>query len=335
VVQKLKPAATVVPKIPVQAPFETFFIQGWARRRRPDEMRTTIDSYKQRAGRLDLTGVDFGSFAGQPLSCEVLRCLQYMHDVELHTVCYLRDLLLTPAHRDPDVTSFLACWVYEELWHGEAIGRVLEAHGIPAGSPRIAALRARRRWRDAKEIVTHVLSSALAGRSFVALHMAWGAINEWSTQAGYAQLARRSDHPVLKELLGRIMRQEGRHADFYASEAGRRLSGDRRARVVTRLALQRLWRPVGAGLMPDGELSFLVRYLFSDQQGRSAATRIDRHVDRLPGLSGLTLVTSAVDQLAGKSSGPWRTPRAQPPTPPQRAGTNTTTAHAPGSSIAA
>ena len=44
---------------------------------------------------------------------------------------------------------------------------------------------------------------------------------KWTTQAGYAQLARLSGHPVLSEVLGRIMRQEGRHIDFYASQAER------------------------------------------------------------------------------------------------------------------
>ena len=104
----------------------------------PGAMRTTIESYKQRAGRLSLEGIEFDDFKDRPLAPEALRSLRYMHDVEHHTVCYLRDLLLTPAHRDPDITSFLACWVFEEMWHGEAIGQVLEAHGEQAGAPRIA-----------------------------------------------------------------------------------------------------------------------------------------------------------------------------------------------------
>jgi hypothetical protein len=37
------------------------------------------------------------AFADRPLSPETLRCLRYMHDIESHTVCYLRDLL--PATR--------------------------------------------------------------------------------------------------------------------------------------------------------------------------------------------------------------------------------------------
>ena len=66
-----------------------------------------------------------------------------MHDVELHTICYLRDLLVTPAHADPDVTTFLSCWAYEELWHGEALGDVLAAHGRPSGAARVSARCAR------------------------------------------------------------------------------------------------------------------------------------------------------------------------------------------------
>jgi hypothetical protein len=65
------------------------------------------------------------------LSQAEARCLAYMMDIESHTSVYLRDLLATPAAFDPDVTAFLSCWVYEELWHGEAFSRFL---GEAAGS---------------------------------------------------------------------------------------------------------------------------------------------------------------------------------------------------------
>ena len=200
-------------------------------------MRTTIDSYKSRAGRLDLEGIDFDDFKDQPLPADALRSLRYMHDVEHHTVCYLRDLLLTPAHQDPAITSFLSCWVFEEMWHGEAIGQVLEAHGEEAGAPRIAALRDGRRRRQAASTLSTIASAAFAGRAFIALHMTWGAINEWTTQAGYARLAEAAGHPTLRELLRRIMKQEGGHIDFYASEATRRLADSPKAQKMTRFAL--------------------------------------------------------------------------------------------------
>jgi hypothetical protein len=260
-------------------------------------MRTTIDSYKSRAGRLDLDGIVFEDFADRPLSADALRSLRYMHDVEHHTVCYLRDLLLTPAHRDPVITSFLSCWVFEEMWHGEAIGRVLEAHGEPAGAQRIAELRRGRRRRQAVTTLSTIASAAFAGRAFVALHMAWGAVNEWTTQAGYARLADVADHPTLRTLLRRIMKQEGSHIDFYASEATRRLDDDTSAQRLTRYALSHWWRPVGSGVMPQPEVGFLLRYLFDGKKGTEALERIDRRVDRLPGQRDLHLLQRAVARV--------------------------------------
>jgi rubrerythrin len=261
-------------------------------------MKTTIDSYKNRAGRLDLDGINFDDFRDQPLPPEALRTLRYMHDVEHHTVCYLRDLLLTPAHQDPEITSFLSCWVFEEMWHGEAIGQVLEAHGEEAGAPRIAALRQGRRRKEAISTFSTIGSAAFAGKAFVALHMTWGAINEWTTQAGYARLAEKADHPTLRELLKRIMKQEGGHIDFYASEAGRRLADSPKAQKLTRFALKHLWRPVGSGVMPKEEVGFLVKYLFDGKSGGEMAARIDRRVDRLPGQGDLHLLDTAVSKLA-------------------------------------
>jgi hypothetical protein len=257
-------------------------------------MRSDIERFKQQVARLDLTGVDFAAFRDDPLPVPVLRCLRYMHDVEHHTVCYLRDLLVTPAHADPALTTFLTLWAYEELWHGEAIGRVLAAHDEPAGDRRIAPMRRRLGRRDRFSPIVHSLGAGVAGESFPALHMAWGAINEWTTQAGYARLAGRASHPVLTDLLNRIMRQEGRHVAFYAAEAERRLARSRRTQRLTRLALRRLWRPVGSGVMPPSEVAFLVRELFGDADGRAVVRRIDRRIDRLPGLGGLHLVERSV-----------------------------------------
>ena len=39
--------------------------------------------------------IDFDTFRAQPLGPDALRCLRYMHDVESHTVCYLREVLAT------------------------------------------------------------------------------------------------------------------------------------------------------------------------------------------------------------------------------------------------
>ena len=248
-----------------------------------------LDTYQRLVAPVELDDLDFDAFRAAPLDESVLRCLRYMHDVEQHTVCYLRDLLVTRAHRDPEITTFLTFWNYEEYWHGEAIGRVLAAHGESSGGARLEPLRRGLGWRN---VVSPLASMALSSvsRHLSAVHMTWGAVNEWTTQAAYARLAARSGHPVLSVLLRRIMKQEGRHIDFYVSQARRRLESSRAARRVTRLALARFWRPVGSGVMPPSEVGFLVRYLFEGDDGASMAARIDRRISALPGLEGLSLV---------------------------------------------
>jgi len=260
-------------------------------------MSFDIDHYRRISAKLDMDDIDFDAFKERPLAPDVLRCLRYMHDVENHTVCYLRDVLVTRAHRDPDVTSFLTFWNYEEYWHGEAIGKVLAAHDEDAGNGRIAALRQRLPKRDAWRPLTFQLGSAITPH-LTAVHMTWGAVNEWTTQAGYARLAKLADHPVLSDLLRRIMKQEGRHIDFYSSQASGRLADSRAAQRLTRWALRRFWAPVGSGVMPDQEVRFLSTYLFGDQEGLTLAERIDRRVDRLPGLDGLGLMRTAVGAAA-------------------------------------
>ena len=111
-------------------------------------MQLDIETYKRHAGRVSVQDIDFDAFRTRPLDLASLRCLRYMHDVEHHTVCYLRDLLVTSAHRDPEVTSFLTMWCFEEYWHGDAIGRVLAAHDEPAGTARIASVRSALRWNE-------------------------------------------------------------------------------------------------------------------------------------------------------------------------------------------
>ncbi len=255
-------------------------------------MSTDTDALVRRSARLVVDDIDFDAFARRPLDPDTLRCLRYMCDVEGHTMCYLREVLATRAHQDPHVTAFLACWCYEEHWHGAALSRVLEVHGDHAGALRARSLRAGRHRRDGLRLLLFAAGSAVSA-NLPAVHMAWGAVNEWTTQAGYARLAARAGHPQLTELLGRIMRQEGRHIDFYAGQARERLQASAAARRLTRVTLQRLWAPVGSGVMPSHEVRFMARHLFGGPQGLAAARRVDRQVGRLPGLQGLRLLERA------------------------------------------
>ncbi|MDV6011380.1 hypothetical protein [Haloechinothrix sp. LS1_15] len=256
-----------------------------------------VDDYARAAAPVRWDDIDLTVFRDRPLSPGTLRVLRYMCDVESHTVCYLRDLLVTPSHADPEVTTFLTMWNYEEYWHGEVLADVLSAHGVPTGSAHVREVRLRQGWRDKLAPIKQSVIANLVGDDFVATHMSWGAVNEWLTHAGYTRLMRIENHPTLTELLSRIAAQETRHIAFYATQARERLGRSSRAQRLTRFALARAWQPVGANVMPRAEVRHLVGHLMSGTDGDKAADRVDSKIDTLPGLSGLHLVRRRTESL--------------------------------------
>jgi hypothetical protein len=251
-----------------------------------------IESYTRRSRALDLEGIDWDAVPRHPLPREALRTLRYMQDIESHTVVYLRTLLATRAIDDPEVATFLACWFYEETFHGRALARFLAAAGEPV------APRPRSRPSLAERIEARV--TALVARAwpdFVGVHMAWGAINELTTLVGYRRLARVAAHPELSVLLQRIGRDEARHFSFYYQQAARRLLRPRAARVARRL-VDRFWAPVGSGVQPAAETRFLAAYLLADEEGRSAARRVDETIRALPGFADVDLLEAWVARHA-------------------------------------
>ena len=92
-----------------------------------------LDTYLARSGAVDLWAVDWAGVPKHPLPPGAIRTLRYMQDIESHTIVYLRSLLATRAIDDPDVATFLACWVHEETFHGLALERFLAAAGHPMG----------------------------------------------------------------------------------------------------------------------------------------------------------------------------------------------------------
>ncbi|MPZ93965.1 MAG: ferritin-like domain-containing protein [Propionibacteriales bacterium] len=235
--------------------------------------------------------LDLTEFERRPLSEDALRCLRYMSDVETHTVCYLRDLLVTPSHADPEVTTFLTMWNVEEYWHGELLDSVLSMHGVETGAEHTARVRQRLGWKDRLAPIQQSLLANVIGEGFVATHMTWGALNEWCAHGAYTAMSSKEDHPLLTEILTRIAKQETRHVAFYASQARPRLARSRKARAVTRFALDKAWAIVGSSIMPDDEVRHMLNYLYAGPEGLAAVRRIDAKVDdTLPGMAGLQLV---------------------------------------------
>ena len=88
-----------------------------------------LDAYLSRSGAVDLQTIPWDRVPRHPVPPEALRALRYMQDIESHTIMYLRALLETRAVDDPEVATFLACWVYEETFHGIALARFVRAAG--------------------------------------------------------------------------------------------------------------------------------------------------------------------------------------------------------------
>jgi rubrerythrin len=250
--------------------------------------------------RLDLDGIDFDAVPHYPLSREEVRCLTYMMDIETHTVIYLRDLLTTQAAYDPEVTAFLSLWVYEEFWHGEALGRFLSAAGERVEPDRPGRIRRDALTKDYLGTLSK-MTAARVLKDFVTVHMTWGAINELSTLNGYHRVIAKTRHPILTQLLGRIIKDERRHYAFYYNQAWKRLDGNPRAQKLVRWALDRLWAPVGTGVRPQSETDFVVLALFGDEDGMAAVWDMEGELSKLPGLGGMRLLRRAMAQAKHRS----------------------------------
>jgi hypothetical protein len=252
-----------------------------------------LDEYVGRSRALDLDDLRWDDIARHPLSPDAVRTLRYMQDIESHTIVYERELAKTRAIDEPEVATFLACWLYEETFHGRALRRFLDVAGHPTPERgRGSATFAQRLESAATAIV------ARAWPDFVAVHMTWGAINELTTLTGYRRLAELTRHPVLDDLLARIMRDEARHFAFYYKHAERRLARPGAARIA-RFLVDRFWGPVGSGVAPAEETRFVAQHLFSDAEGREAARQIDDTIRRLPGFADARLIEAFVDRHAG------------------------------------
>ncbi|MGH9280990.1 MAG: ferritin-like domain-containing protein [Acidimicrobiales bacterium] len=281
-----------------------------------------LDRHLRGSNRLDLAGVAWPDIRSYPLSGAEVRCLTYMMDIESQTMLFLRDMLSTRVVEDPHVTSFLACWAYEELWHGEALSRFLGEAGVrldpdratlawdapyPGRVERVRGIRRSRRRSGALGRAGLWLASGLF-REFPAALMTWGAVNELSTHTAYGRLVAGTSNPVLADVLGRLIRDERRHYAFYRLEAERRLAASATARRVTRVALDRFWAIVGTGIVPRAETDFVVLQLFGDADGQAAARQMDATVDSLPGQAGLRLFERALESASARRRSCTRIP---------------------------
>jgi hypothetical protein len=265
-------------------------------------MSFSIERYKQESRKLDVSGVEWNRIRDYPLSKGDLFFLHYAMDVENHVPLYLSHLLVTRACMNPVITTFLSLWAYEELWHGEHLSRFLVEYGIPLeNDTRIRNLRSDMGASNSISILSTMLAS-WALDDFAALYLSIGACNELSTATAYGALARNCRHPVLQDLLARIQKDERRHFAFYYNSAKEWLTDNPRGQMVGRIGMNLFWQVVGQGLKNQEEVDAISLYLFNDEAGLADVEMIDEKMGRLPGLSGIRLMTKARDDARRRNA---------------------------------
>lgn len=233
---------------------------------------------------LELAGIDWDAIPSHPVPDDVLTILAYMQDVESHTVVFPRTIFSQRAVDDEMIGTFLICWLYEEGMHGRALAKFLAC----AGRPVQQRVNGRTTFRDHIDRTFTTLLAAV-WRDFLALHMAWGAVHECTTIHAYQRLAQNNEHPVLNELLKRIIADEARHFSFYMWQAERRLAAPAVQRRV-RAIMDRFYAPVGTNHQPDELARWVSAYLFDGEEGRAAAERVDRTISKLAGFEDARLL---------------------------------------------
>ncbi len=150
---------------------------------------------------------------------------------------YLSHLLVTRARMDPILTAFLML---------ELRGAVARREPPKAAQPLWDRVRhaGPHRQRARQPRFAEQLESPLDQRpargslkDFSAVYLSIGAINELSTLTGYGALIRKSGHPVLQDLLRRIIKDERRHFAFYYNSAKEQPTGNMKAQRVDRWML--------------------------------------------------------------------------------------------------
>lgn len=231
---------------------------------------------------LDPTTYDWSTATDGTLSDDEVFQLTYAAQVEWGTEGTFASL---DTSGDPTIGRFLRIWLDQEVVHAALLSRFLEANGHPvAAAHRVPAQRrAARRGR-----VVNRAARLVFGDDFTAVHMAWGAVNELTTLRFYGLIRDRTSSPLLARILRDVMTQEALHYGFYRRAATARLDGNRRGQRLVRLALTRLWSPVGVGLRSRADADRLMRGLF--EPSPETVSRIDVAIGGIPGLAGLDLI---------------------------------------------
>lgn len=241
--------------------------------------------------------LDLAVFAAEPLAPDVTRLLEVLQMLEGATMAHLRNVLVTPTHKDARVTAFLVSWAYEKFWIADALGAICDASGrVPRNSGDERASLARR--VAVRGPVRRALAGFAQGPAVVGAHMAVGLVDDWVLDAAYRRAVDTSGSDALAEALAGILAVKARHTRFFDEETRRRLAVSPRAARLARGEWRRSGMPVGTELLGADDRRFFARFVWSGADGAARAGVIERRIRDLPGIGAVPAARMRAD-LAG------------------------------------
>jgi Fatty acid desaturase len=253
-----------------------------------------IDKYIRNSKKIDISDIDLSQASRYPITDDEVHALTYMCDIESHTIVYLRAILNTCAVEDAQTTSFLSCWAYEEFFHGHTIRQFLDAIGAPVSATRMLEVQKASSFTEwLKELGSSILCRF--SRHFHGAYLTYGAISELSTLEGYGVMARRTQNPILAEIVRRLAKDERRHFSFYYNKAKLELQA-RNTQRLTNFVIRNFWLPVGGGVKSDSEVSWILSFILGDPEGEQLARSIDATIAKLPGLEWFDRLSRSRDE---------------------------------------
>lgn len=249
-----------------------------------------------------IASIPWKDVRAHPLDPKFVPILLYMRDIEMFTGVYYDELMRTPTWKDPVIRRFMDRWSTEEPTHAELLNRFLEEAGYPSVGDWAGHMRKTIPEKYYTDVTLRTRVLSLAGDHVSAVHMTWGAVNEYSTLTGYQRLWQSANHPVLTHILKAIAREEAMHSFFYWSVARIKLKASRFRRALTRFLVERFWAPVGSNVKPTDDTHMMITSLFNGEEGlRAVRQQINRKLEELPGFGGTTVVQDRIRTVLAKS----------------------------------
>lgn len=263
----------------------------------PDNLRGPAPDFDVRAyartaiGNLR-EGLNLDAYAKSPLSAATLRSISFLQAVERATMQHLRNVLVTPTHKDARITAFLTTWAFEKYWISDALAAVLSAHdAVPISAKANPVSRFVREVRERLSPIRESMVANQIGVDMLAVHMSIGSVDGWLTQAAYARIAELEPNDELSTTIDTILNIKARHLTFFEPQSEFRLAASPKAQKLTRSRLRKSAWPIGADDLPKRDTQFFFDRVFRNSPG--LAKSIDDAIDGLPGLRGLALIQRA------------------------------------------